>query len=152
MKKIIIYVLLLSAVLLLPLQGTDVGKLLPVEVLQIYKENDTLVLKTDVGASGTGATVDAVIRSLKETAAGTIYLDTAEYLLVEEGAKEAVPELKDHLKYSIYVCGTDGKADLKEAAEFLPVHRPSTRLKDYISWQELEFLAVEDGRMILKEN
>ena len=76
MKKIIVYLLLLAAVLLLPVQGTDVGKLLPVEVLQIYKEEDSVVLTTDVGASGVGATVDAAIENLKATAAGIIFLDT----------------------------------------------------------------------------
>ena len=41
MKKIILYSLLLGAALLLPVQGVDVGKLLPVELISFSREGDT---------------------------------------------------------------------------------------------------------------
>ena len=37
MRKIILYCLLLGAAILLPVQGTDVGKLLPVELIGVYR-------------------------------------------------------------------------------------------------------------------
>ncbi|MBR4291462.1 MAG: hypothetical protein IKT52_12620 [Oscillospiraceae bacterium] len=151
MKKIVLYVLLLGATLLFPVQGEDVGKLLPVEVVQIYKEEDRVVIATDVGASGTGATVKEAIENLKATSAGIIFLDTADYLLFDESAKEEIGQLETYLKRSVRVSASDGEIDLHEAAAFLAVHQPAARLKSYKEHNKTEILTKEAGRMILKE-
>lgn len=152
MKKIIIYSLLLGATFLSPLQGEDVGKLLPVELIQIYKEADSVVIATDDGAGGTGATVRDAIGNLKATTAGVIFLDTADYLLVDETAAEEVTVLTEYLKPSVRVCASVGEIDLKEAAAFLKVHRPQIKLSAYDGGQNTEVLTVENGRLILKES
>ena len=51
MKRVVIYILALAAALLVPLRGTDVGKLQPVGLVQLYKEGETVVIVTDTGDS-----------------------------------------------------------------------------------------------------
>ena len=97
MKKILLYILLLGAALIIPVEGTDVGKLLPVELVQLDKMGDTVVISTDAGATGTGETVKAAIRDMEKTAAGIVFLDTADYLLVTESAMEEVESITEHL-------------------------------------------------------
>ena len=152
MKKIILYVLLLGVVLMKPHRGEDVGKLLPVEVIKMYKIGETLVIDTDPGATGKGATVDEAVANLKNTAAGVIFLDTADYLLIDETSKDAVPALELYLKPAVRVCEVEGEVDLKKTSEFLSVHRPSAKLKDKQGGMASEILMMEDGRLILKEN
>ena len=151
MKKIIIYGVLLLVVLFLPLRGVDVGKLLPVEVIHIYKEEDMILIRTDVDASGRGATLGEAIHNLKGTTPGIIFMDTADYLLIDETAEEEIEGLKEYLKSSIRVCRTEREVDLTEAAAFLSVHKPGAKLR-HLSEDKLtmECLQVEDGKMILK--
>lgn len=152
MKKILIYMLLLGAAVLMPIQGEDVGKLLPVEVVGIYKTEDTVVLVTDVEATGEGDTVEAAIKNMKATTSGIIFLDTADYLLIDETAKEEAVALSEYLKPAVRVAVTEGSIDLKEAASFLSVHKPETKMKAYQHTGKTDILAEENGKLILKEN
>lgn len=151
MKRIAIYILLLAAAVLMPVEGTDVGKLVPVEVIQIYKEADAVVIATDLGESGSGAAAEEAIENLKATTSGIVFLDTAEYLLIDESASEEVIQLKAYLKPSVRVCYAAGETDLNEAAAYLNVHKPRIKLKTYETGTAAELLMVENGRMILKE-
>lgn len=152
MKRIVIYALLMVTALVLPIQGVDVGKLLPVELVQIYKEEDTVVITTDVGAAGTGLTVKSAVENLKATTSGIIFLDTADYLLIDETAQEEALELAKYLKPFVRVCDAAIDVDLRDAAMFLGVHKPKARLKDQQGQYKTEILTIENGRMILKEN
>lgn len=152
MKKIIWYCLLLGAAFLVPVQGTDVGKLLPVELIQIYKEADTVVIATDAGPSGSGATVDAAVEDMKATAAGIVFLDTADHLLIRDLTDEEVQTLKNHLKPSVRVCGQIGEIDPEEASAFLRVHKPRLKMKDWKAGENAQTLTAENGRLTLKEN
>jgi len=152
MKKIIWYCLLLGAVFLVPVQGTDVGKLLPVELIQIYKEADTVVIATDAGPTGSGTTVDEAVADMKATAAGIVFLDTADHLLVKDLTEEEIEVLEKYLKPSVRVCAQIGQLDPEEAAAFLRVHKPKRQLKDREDGNIAQVLTVENGRMILKEN
>lgn len=152
MKKIVLYAVLLGATLLVPVQGTDVGKLIPVELLWIYKEDDAVVIDTDLGESGTGATVASAIENLKSTTAGIIFLDTADYLLVDDGARVEGAALGNYLKSSVRVCISEGEIDVKRAAKLLSAHKPETKLRDYDSNGKYDVLKIENGKMILKEN
>ena len=151
MRKIVIYILLLAAALLLPVDGTDVGKLVPVEVVHLYKEGGALVLSTDLGETGVGATVREAVSNLKETTAGIIFLDTANYLIVDKAAEQEVLQMQEYLKSSVRVCVCDGKMDLDGTAAFLNVHRPSVKLKAYNAAETTQLLTKENGRLILKE-
>lgn len=150
MKKILLYILLLGAALILPVEGTDVGKLLPVELVQLDKMGDTVVISTDAGATGTGETVKAAIRDMEKTAAGIVFLDTADYLLVTESAMEEVESIKEHLKPSVRVCIQHVEMNLKDAAAYLSVHRPEHRLRSCQDPQSLQILTEESGKVILK--
>ena len=150
MKKILLYILLLGAALILPVEGTDVGKLLPVELVQLDKMGDTVVVYTDVGATGTGETVEAAIRDMGRTTAGIVFLDTADYLLVTESAMEEVESIKEHLKPSVRVCIQHVEMNLKDAAAYLSVHKPEHQLRSCQDPQSLQILTEENGKVILK--
>ena len=150
MKKILLYILLLGAALILPVEGTDVGKLLPVELVQLDKMGDTVVISTDAGATGTGETVKAAIRDMEKTAAGIVFLDTADYLLVTESAMEEVESIKEHLKPSVRVCIQHVEMNLKDAAAYLSVHRPEHQLRSCQDPRSLQMLTEESGKVILK--
>ncbi len=151
MKKIVVYAALLAAALLLPSKGTDVGKLLPVEVLAVDQKDGWVVLETDTQDAGMGRTVKEAVENLKETTAGIVFLDTADYLLVSPQAADAVEALRPYLKKSVRLCTVEGQADLEAAAAFLAVHPPRTRLKAYRDGMNLQTLRCENGRMILTE-
>ena len=142
--------MLLGAALILPVEGTDVGKLLPVELVQLDKMGDTVVISTDAGATGTGETVKAAIRDMEKTAAGIVFLDTADYLLVTESAMEEVESIKEHLKPSVRVCIQHVEMNLKDAAAYLSVHKPEHQLRSCQDPQSLQILTEESGKVILK--
>ena len=152
MKKLLIYALLLGVVLLLPMQGTDVGKLLPVELVCVYTEADTVKIVTELGEMGTGATVAEAIDNLKATTAGVVFLDTADYVLIDEASKGKLESIKQHLKPSARICILSADADLKAAAQFLSVHKPQLRLKDSTEDSKMEILTSENGRFMLKKD
>ena len=151
MKRIIAYILLLGAALLMPVKRADVGKLMPVELVHIYKEGNYITIATDTGAGGTGKTVHAAVENLKSTTAGIIYLDTARYLLTEENMAEELAAIRTYLKPMVRVCTVRRNVDLKKAASYLAVHTPHCRLRDLMNGQEAEMLRVENGKMVLKE-
>ena len=144
--------LLLGAVLLLPVQGTDVGKLVPVELVYVHTEGELIKIATDQGETGAGATVADAIDNLKETTAGIVFLDTADYVLIDEAAKEELVVLKSHLKPTARVCVLNEDLDLKQVSEFLRVHKPRLKLGDSDQDSNLETLSSENGRFILNKD
>ena len=150
MKKLLIYGILLALALLYPLRGADVGKLCPVEVVQVSREGNVLVIATDTDDRGEGVTIGAALRNLKETTPGTIYLDTADYLVVTEEAADTLAELQGLLKSSVRVCIGPTGLDLKEAAEYLASHCPQYTLKEAEKADRLEKLTIDEKRLILR--
>ena len=151
MKRTLIYVALLAAALMIPRKGTDVGKLKPVELVQLYKMGQTVVIATDTGDSGRGGTVEAAFQNLKETTSGVIFLDTADYLLVSRGAVKEAKELCDYLKKSTRVCIAELNVNPADAAEYLKVHRPEMTLGEKHNIKMAPVLTRENGRLIMKE-
>ena len=151
MKKLIWYALLLGASFLAPLQGTDVGELLPVELIQIYKEGGSVVIATDAGAAGTGTTVEEAVADMREAAVGIVFLDTADNLLIKDLSNEEVAHLKEYLKPGIRICHQQGEIKPEDASVFLRVHKPSCRLKDWEEGKMAEILVEENGSLHLKE-
>ena len=151
MRRMIIYALILGAALLCPMEGTDAGKLHPVELIYIYKDGQTVIISTDTGAEGKGDTTRLAIENLKATTPGVVFLDTAEYLLYNDSAKEEIDQMKYDLKSTVRVCQIKGEVDLREATRYLATHEPSTRLKDLNASQSKEILMIEDGKMNLEE-
>ena len=149
MKRILLYILVLIALCFAPIKGANIGNLRPVEVVHIYKTQNQVTIATDTGDFGIGETGQAALQNLKATTPGTIYLDTAAYLLIGQGADEAVTELRSHLKNRVKVCRAEEGIDLSLAAEFLPVHGDLLRLKRWNPGADLPKLKVIEKRLIL---
>jgi multisubunit Na+/H+ antiporter MnhE subunit len=149
MKRILLYILVLIALCFAPIKGANIGNLRPVEVVHIYKEENKVVIATDTGDFGLGQTGQAALANLIATTPGTIYLDTAEYLLFSEDAEDAVKELRDDLKKNVKVCIANGQVDLALAADFLPVHGKLPKLKSWNPGAKLPQLRSTEKRLIL---
>ena len=147
-KRIALYIAA-TALLLLGDRGVDIGQLRPVEVVQLYEKGGLLFLKTDTGDAGWGLTVDGAIAKLKKTTPGRIYLDTADYLLLEVGTEEYADSLKPYLKKRTAMVYGPEEMDLQAAAGYLRIHRPSARVKN--GQNPAETLSIEGGKIILKK-
>ena len=149
MRRIILYILLMAAALLAPVERADVGKLRPIETVAVYKENDWIVLRTDTDDVGIGATATQALQNMKDTASGIIYLDTAAYLLLEEDAQDAAEELRGVLKDKVRLCLSDKKIEPKDATKYLSAHGGLPRMEDWKAGQELPVLTQYGNRQII---
>ena len=147
-KGIVFYVTALS-LLLLGGKGTDIGQLRPVELVQLYAKGSLLFLETDTGDVGWGVTVEEAVKKLKETTPGEIYLDTADYLLLEEGLAEYILPLRGYLKRGTKVAYGPKGLDLEETAAYLRIHRPSGRIGS--TNNPPESIEKAGGKIILKK-
>ena len=151
MKRTALYAALLLAALLVPMERCDVGKLKPVEVVHLYMERDAVILETDTGDMGIGRSVAEAYENLKRTTAGIIFLDTADYLLVEESAKNEVAAMGQWVKPSVRVCFAQRGIDLTAAASYLSTHKPATKLRGFDSDLGAEKLIIRGGKILLQK-
>lgn len=114
-----------------PFRGTDISALVPVEVVWIGMEESMVHLETDTGHFGEGRDVSAAIENLKSKAPGKVFLDTADYLIVEKGREELLEQLYTILRPSCMVCCADVVSDLEASVEFLKAHEPRTTLRQW---------------------
>lgn len=152
MKRLIFYILITALVLWLPVQGSDVGKLRPVQLVAIWREEKQVVIATDTGDRGEGASAEAALQQLHETTPATVYLDTAEFLLISEAALDDARYLAGFLKEDVQVYQNEGVKDLKAAAEYLSVHSKGTELRAWKQGASLPVIREEEGRFILLKN
>lgn len=148
------WILLLAAagvLLLLPQgQGTDIAKLQPVELLYINIEEGRIALRTDTEELGIGNTLDDALRDIRATAAGEIFLDTVDFVLVTEDTKTMIPELEALLRPSAKLILATGMVDPKNITEFLSVHKSELTIKDWMTGQtELPKLMTAGERYYL---
>ena len=122
MKKWPIFLLLTAAVLWNPAKGTDVGTLIPVEVVQILRTEEGIVVRTDTKNTGTGETLSLAFGNLEEKASGEIFLETAEYVLLTENTRDCAQELEDYFRPGTQVYQAPPLEDLAAAAEYLGQH------------------------------
>ena len=147
MKRIIIYVAVLAALMVVPIKGTDVGLLKPVEVVFIYEDSGKTVIETDTGDKGIGISAEDALRNLEDTTAGYIYLDTAEYLVITEETEKMVERLRPKLKQSLQMCYGETCIDLMKAARFLPAHGRLPQLREWKNGMDLPKLTCFEERM-----
>ncbi|MBR3974031.1 MAG: hypothetical protein IKJ99_08785 [Oscillospiraceae bacterium] len=152
MKRLLLYIMVIGAALLIPEQGTDVGKLQPVELIFLYKDEGEIVLETDTGGMGRGETLAEAYQDLEDTTPGTLFLDTADYLLVARSARTLVPQMAAYMKVNTGVCQAEKGTDLVLAAEYLGVHQPEKTLRTLKETDKLSVLKQEkkDEKIILK--
>lgn len=151
MKQIVLYSIILAATLIIPQRGTDVGRLKPVEVIFLGQEGELFSISTDTKDRGVGATIPAAVQDLKETTAGNIFLDTADYLIVSEQAVRNIGELAPYLHKSVRVCIGPEDLDLEKAARFLSVHKPKNTLKNVQAGIDYQRLIYTDSRINFKK-
>ena len=149
MKRIVLYVLLLAAALLAPVERADVGKLRPIETVSVYKENGWVVLRTDTDDVGIGGTATQALQNMKDTASGIIYLDTAKYLLIEKGAEDAAEELRQMLKGNVKLCMASKEIAPADATKYLSAHRDLPAMRTWQRGQELPVLMQYAKRLII---
>ena len=140
MKRIVVYVLILLVVLLIPVERTDVGKLRPVQSVQIYELHSMIVIETDTGDRGVGESAVAALDDLKRTTPAVIYLDTAEYLLLGDGMEDAVESIREYLKESVELYYYRGEPELELVSQYLEIHGSAPRLKMWKKGQQLPVL------------
>lgn len=116
---------------LLPFNGTDVGKLHPVEVLVLSDDGETVVLETDTGLRGTGNTMEQAIENLRRTSAGEIFLDTVNYALVTKGSEYLIDMLYDYLRPACQIFVFTGDAQWDEIAKYLESHPSKVTILGY---------------------
>ncbi len=129
MRRWILYAAVAALLLFVaPVEKTDIGALVPVELVSVYRQRGKVCMETDTGNRGTGPTLDAALADMKETAAGTIFLETADYLVVSEDARYLIPQLTRILRPGTEVCM--GEYADEQAAKFLKTHKPEVTLND----------------------
>lgn len=129
MKRWSILALIAAAVLMLfPRHTSDIGELLPVELLYVDRDESGIWVETDTGETGRGESLTRALEDLKATAPGTLFLETADYLIVTRQSAELLPQLRKILRPATQVClGVNTDAG---AAAFLSAHKPGILLKD----------------------
>ena len=147
----LIAILLVAVLDWLPFQGTDVATLEPAEALYVSLEEQVLV-ETDGGWFGGGETVEQAIADLKESAPGQVFLQTVDYLLLQEGSEEVLPALYAHLRSGCSVCRIEEKPDIEKASAYLRTHRPGMTLQHYRAGKkEIPILIMKEERAYLYE-
>lgn len=130
--RILLYIIIISALLFVPLDPLDIGKLEPVQTVSVRYEQNKIILETDTKNRGEGETVEEAIRDLKKGTPGVIYLDTAQYLLFTKGAIPYIQGLEKHLRDQVRACLWDGKGSVEMADKYLCVRNDLPRLKALI--------------------
>ena len=134
----------------MPFSGSDVGTLQPVELISLSVSEDLITVKTDTGDMGQGSDIDSAFSDLKRTAAGKVFLETADYLLIDQKGLLYLPRLTAILRPACKVCVTNDDVDLKKAAEYLRIQADNFTLQNYRAGERsIPYLAVHEERMYI---
>ena len=121
----------LGLLALLPFRRTDVAELVPIEALVVAMEHDSVVV--DGGeCRGCGETWQTAWQDLLNSGNGTVFLGTAEQIVLVGAAVELLPEVawNEQLRPAAVVCVSPGPApDVKEAAAYLGSHNGGVTLQ-----------------------
>lgn len=128
MRRWILMAAAALVLLLFPVEKSDIGELIPVELLYIHLEEGRVCIEADTGDMGTGEDLEGAIQSMKTGAEGKIFLDTADYVIVTEETARLLPKLPRYLRPAAEVClGIDADA---QAAAYLKAQKPGITLRD----------------------
>lgn len=146
MKRSLLYLIILAAVLVCPTKATDVGKLQPVQTVAVYKGDSGYVIATDTKDTGRGESIPAAIENLKATTPATIYLDTAQYLIVSD--ESVVEELRNHLKGNVKLYRFVGNPPMETVSKFLAAHGDGPSIRTWKLGDALPVLDCSSERLI----
>lgn len=146
-------VVLVAAVVLMKDEnraGTDIAGLEPAQILWVENVAGGVAVATDAGQAGWGMDLARAVSDMEQTAAGQVFLDTAEYLLISPEARKWMPDLCRILRPSCQVCLADGVSDLTAVTEYLTGHEPDFTLGDWRKGETgLPVLYLIEERMYL---
>ena len=111
----------------LPHPAKDIAKLKPVRAVYLYMESEKLHIETDTGDSGSGKTLAEAYSNMRSGADGEIFLDTAEFLILDP----AICVTEDFfrlLRPACKVVYSERRPDLKAVSDYLTIHTPKTTL------------------------
>lgn len=155
MKRWIMYVLAFAVVSVFSASsfyGTDIGELAPVEIVWLTQENGNVGVFTDTRDWGWGADVLSALGNLKATAPGTVFLETADYLIVRRGSEKLLEQVYPILRPSCMICVAEEMPDMKQVSGFLRAHESEITLRQYQNEAvELPSLTLENGRYLWSE-
>lgn len=153
MKRWIWYLGALGIVMALdwmPFFGADVASLHPVEVIRIWADQNGITVQTDTGSMGRGGSIAHAFEDLENTTSGRIFLETAEFVLINREGTALLPELSGYLRPACGVCVLEGQWLPEQVGRFLDTHRPGYSLQDYrAGGQKYQRLIEQEGRMWL---
>ena len=128
MNRICIWLLAAASAVclcMLPRTGTDAAKLLPAQVLVIGAGDGAITVEADNGAAGSGPTLAAALADMAECAEGTLFLDTAEHIVLlrptQALLEQAITQPSFRPAAKLYVSRAE-KSDAFALVEFLRAH------------------------------
>lgn len=149
MRRAVLYIRVILALAAVPAEKADIGRLLPTELISVNYRDGWVEIQTDTGNVGLGKDLRQAYENLKESASSEIFLDTADYLILM-GESWQPDDLKQYLKPDIWVCTGEEGIDPAEAAMYLSIHKPKTRLEDSGSGEKMEHLVQTDTGFALQ--
>lgn len=150
MKRWILYIVGFAAVSIFgvsPFHGTDIAQLAPVEVVWLTESGGRVYLETDTGDMGWGENVQAALMDMKAVAPGSVFLETADYLIVQKGSEALLEQVYNVLRPSCMVCVAEKMPDMEAAAAFFAAHEPEVTLRQQQNGiMDLRELKEQNGR------
>lgn len=128
MNRICIWLLAAASAVclcMLPRTGTDAAKLLPAQVLVIGAGDGAITVEADNGAAGSGPTLAAALADMAECAEGTLFLDTAEHIVLLRPSQALLEQTITQLSFrpaaKLYVTRAEA-LDASALVELLRAH------------------------------
>ena len=121
-------VLIAAAILSrLPHPAVDIARLDPVRAIYLYTDGAAMTIETDSGDTGTGADLEAAYAALRTNANREIFLDTAEFLILDPDVSITEP-FYELLRPTTQMVFSNEKPDLKTISDYLTIHPPEITL------------------------
>ena len=99
----------------------------------IAQEDGQITVESDNGASGSGATLPDALEAMRESAEGTLFLDTAEHIVLLQSAQSLLPAAARQRQFrpaaKLYLARMD-TLDAEGCVDFLQAHPGTVTLAD----------------------
>jgi hypothetical protein len=131
MKKLVLWALVIVVISvsdMLPFAGTDVAKLHPIEVLIVQRNNDILSISTDSGITGFGEDVPQALSDIKLVAAGEVFLETANYVLLSPDCSDVIDSFFAYIRPACQIYLFEGEGDWYQVSKYLESHPSNATL------------------------
>ena len=133
--KQVIWLVVLAAVLsltgLLPFESSDVASLVPVETLTVDMKENQVILNGGE-CQGRGETWETALEDLRHGAEGTVFLGTAEQVVLSKRAASVLPDVirSPELRPAAVICVCpDAPPDPEEITPYLSAHDAGTTIQ-----------------------